>query len=103
MYWYKLTKPYRAELIKNVTLISDGEVIASASKEAPIPGIVTHCGTKRICNNNVTFYRFCPDIAPDKYWSFAKKWLKRICEETDSVAAIDDAKEINCFSFGIRS
>lgn len=73
--------PWRAELIKDCNLESDGEIIASANKENPILGTVTsHC-VKQIGRNRVLMYCFHPDIEPDKAWEFSSKCLKRIKTE----------------------
>ncbi len=78
MKWIKEREPWRAELIHDCDLESDGEIVVSASKEDPVPGIVTsHCD-KKIGKNNVRMYCFHPDVAPDKSWEFSGKWLKRI-------------------------
>lgn len=78
MKWSKEKEPWRAELIKDCNLESDGEIVASANKENTIPGTVTsHC-VKQIGRNRVLMYCFHPDIAPDKVWEFSSKWIKRI-------------------------
>ena len=78
MKWIKERMPWRAELIHEVDLAIEGKIIASVRKDKPISGIVTHYGYKKIGNNNVKMCRFYPDVAPDNYWNFSSKWLKRI-------------------------
>ena len=78
MKWIKERQPWRAELISDCVLESDGKIVVSASKENPVPGTVTsHC-TKRIGRNRVLMYCFHPDVEPDKTWEFSSKCLKRI-------------------------
>ncbi len=76
--WIKEREPYKAQLIHEVDLISEGKLLVSANKDNPVPGTVTHYGYKKIGNNNVRMCRFHPDAAPDKSWPFSSKWLKRI-------------------------
>lgn len=71
-------EPWRAEIVHEVDLVSDGKIVASANKDNPIQGTVTHYGYKKIGRNNVLMRRFHPDISPDKSWTFSRKWLKRI-------------------------
>lgn len=65
-------------MIRNCKLEIDGKILISASKENPVPGIVTSYYVKQIGKNRVRMYCFHPDIAPDKTWEFSAKWLKRI-------------------------
>lgn len=76
--WKKCKKPYRAELIHNIDLETDGSVIASASKKNPIPGTVTDYAYKKIGNNNVEVCYFRPDIRPECGWEISRKWLRMI-------------------------
>lgn len=78
MKWIKEREPWRAELIHDCDLESDGKFLISASKETPVPGTVTHYGYKKIGRNNVCMCSFSPDIAPDKCWSFSQKWLRKV-------------------------
>lgn len=78
MKWIKEMEPWRAELIHDIDLVSGEEIIASANKDNPVPGIVTHYGYKKIGRNNVRMCSFHPDISPDKCWDFSSKWLRKI-------------------------
>lgn len=71
--WMPIRVPYRTELIKDVTLESDGKIIARGGKDNPIKGRITHCRTKMIGRNRVTMYLFKPDIKPDSGWEFSRK------------------------------
>ena len=78
MKWIKERAPWRAELIKDCDLESNGKIVVSASKENPVSGKVTsHC-VKQIGKNRVLMYCFHPDVAPDKAWEFSSKWIKRL-------------------------
>ena len=83
MKWIKERDPWRAELIHDCKLESDGKILASASKENPVSGIVTHRGYKKIGRNNVGMCCFYPDIAPDKCFEISRKWLKKIKGEKE--------------------
>lgn len=78
MEWIKEREPWRAELIHDCDLESDGKLLISARKETPVSGTVTHHGYKKIGRNNVHMCSFSPDIAPDKYWSISLKWLRKV-------------------------
>lgn len=44
MKWRKEKEPWRAELIQDCNLESDGKIVISVSKENPVPGTATsHC------------------------------------------------------------
>lgn len=78
MKWIKERKPWRAELIQNCRLECDGKIIAYASEDNPVAGIVTSHYDKKVGRNTVRMYCFHPDATPDKSWEFSEKWLKRI-------------------------
>lgn len=78
MKWIKLKDPRKAQLIHDCDLELDGKILISASKENPVAGTITHYGCKKIGRNDVCMYKFFPDIAPDKFWEFSRKWLRII-------------------------
>lgn len=84
MKWIKFKTPYRAELIKEITLESDGKRVVSAGKNDPVAGKITHYRDKKVGRNNVRMYLFYPDVAADKGWELSSNWFKKLRKEENA-------------------
>lgn len=78
MKWTKLKEPYKAEIIKDIDLYDeDGHFCASASKQNPIEGTVTHFGAKKVGKNTVRFVLFHLDERDEKGFEISQNWIRR--------------------------